>query len=155
MSVDSKLFVVVEKDKVLDVIDEVILGLNKWIKSEAESYYKAHTEAKSLHEFYWNKEYESHRKLFSVMGVAISAYKMDMILINFGCGDSNRRNLSVFPKDFHDYNHIATDNKLVFSIGDFGKNNQIMMVVAEACKPFGKVYYDRNDCDDEDFVELN
>lgn len=150
MSVDSKLFVVVEKERVLEVIDNVIKCLNKWVRNELDYYWKEHTKSTSRGEFLVSEDTKVQADMFT-NGVKVIAYDMDMLYIIFGCGDENRRRLNVFPRDFHDYDHVTKDNKLVFSIGAWGKSNEIMRVVANACESFGDVYYDHNDCDEEDF----
>lgn len=153
MSVDAKLFVVVDKDKVLDVIDAVVDGLNSWVRKELDSYWKEHTSATSRFNFLFDGKYKDEDVKFTNT-VKIAAYDMEMLTLRFGCGDTSFRMLSVFPRDFNDYSDIIDGNKLVFSIGNWGKYNEIMRIVAIACETFGDVYYDHNDCDDEGFVKI-
>lgn len=54
-----------------------------------------------------------------------------------------------------DYSDTYDGEKIMFSIGHWGMCDEIMKVVAKACKEFGTVYYDHNDCDDKDFIKLN
>lgn len=76
-----------------------------------------------------------------------------MIGVNFGCGDENKRTLKVFPDCSCDYG-IYLGDKIIFSISHWGSHEEIMQLVGGSLKCFGDVYYDHNDCDDEDFVKL-
>lgn len=53
-----------------------------------------------------------------------------------------------------DYSNVYEGNKIIFSLGYWGKSDEIMKIVAKAAKEFGEVYYDFNDCDDKDFIKL-
>lgn len=55
---------------------------------------------------------------------------------------------------YTDHSDTYEGDKIIFSIGCWGSYNEIMMIVADAVKSFGDVYYDFNDCDDQGFVKL-
>ena len=52
------------------------------------------------------------------------------------------------------HQEIYKGDKLIFSIGHWGRCDDIMKAIIPALKEFGDVYYDHNDCDDEDFVKM-
>jgi hypothetical protein len=151
MSVDSKMFVTCGKEHFVDVVNSVVGQLNIWVRAELDSYWKNNTDAITRADFLWTDTYQTQSKLFT-NGVDISGYNMEMLSIDFGCGDANRRSLNVFSSCYSDYSDIYEGGKIIFSIGHWGKNKEIMNQVAIALESFGDVYYDHNDCDDEDFV---
>lgn len=87
-------------------------------------------------------------------GVSISSYNFEIFTFTFGSGDIHRRSLHMFPTCSQDHDDITEAYKVIFSIGYWGKYDEIMLIVADAVKEFGDVYYDFNDCDDLDFVKL-
>jgi hypothetical protein len=153
MSIDAKLFVTCGKDKMFDVVNTVVSQLNTWVREELDAHWTATTDAASRAHFMFSEEYQAQSKLFT-NGVTIHAYNMDVISIDFGCGDENRRSLKVIPDCTSDYSDIHDGEKIIFSVGHWGKHNSIMNQVAIAVSQFGDVYYDHNDCDDEGFVHV-
>ncbi len=151
MSVDSKMFVTCGKDKFVGVVDAVIKQLNVWVRKELDKYWQNNTEAKSRAEFLWGEDYKAQAELFT-NGVSIRGYDLSLISLLFGCGDHPHRQLKVFSDCSCDYGDTFEGDKIIFSIGNWGKNHSIMNQVAIAVESFGDVYYDHNDCDDEDFV---
>jgi hypothetical protein len=135
MSVDSKMFVTCGKDKFVDVVDAVVKQLRVWSSVEC---WKNSTNATDY-------------KLFRD-GVRIHGYSLSSISLAFGCGGYDKRYLNVFSDCSCDYEDTFEGDKIIFSIGNWGKNHSIMNQVAIALSPFGDVYYDHNDCDDEGFV---
>lgn len=153
MSVDAKLFVTCGKDKMFDVVNAVVSQLNVWVREELDNHWTATTDAASRVHFMFLEEYQAQSKLFT-NGVSIHAHNMDVISIDFGCGDENRRSLKVMPDCTSDYSDIHGGEKIIFLVGHWGKHNSIMNQVAIAVAQFGDVYYDHNDCDDEGFVHV-
>lgn len=153
MSVDSKMFVTCGKAKFVDVVDAVIKQLNVWVRKELDEYWQNNTDAKSRAEFLWGEDYKAQAELFT-NGVRIHGYNLSIVSLLFGCGDHSHRQLNVFPNCSGDYRDTVEGDKIIFSIGNWGKNHSIMNQVAIALSPFGDVYYDHNDCDAEDFIKL-
>lgn len=153
MSVDSKMFVTCGKDKLVDVLDAVMKQLNTWSREELDTYWKNNTDAVNRAHFLHNEDYKTQSETFS-NGVHLHAYSMDCLGIIFGCGDEFNRCLNVFPNCSEDYHDTVEGGKIIFSTGYWGKNKEIMNQVAIAISPFGDVYYDHNDCDDEGFIKL-
>lgn len=151
MSVDAKLFVTCGKDKLFEVVDAVVAQLNVWVRAELDTYWKTHTDAVSRLHFLMCEDYTAQAKMFT-NGVSISAYDMKVLNIHFGCGDVNHRMLGIFPDCNSDYRDTYAGDKIIFSLGCWGKSDEIMQQVAIAVAQFGDVYYNHNDCDDEDFV---
>lgn len=151
MSVDSKIFVTIGKENYVEVVYAVINQLNTWVRGELDSYWGEHTDAINRAHFLHSEDYKAQSELFT-NGVSISGYNIDCLGITFGCGDEFHRTLYVLPNCTCDYQDIHEGEKILFSIGAWGKNQTIMNQVATALAPFGDVYYDKNDCDSEDFV---
>ncbi len=151
MSVDSKMFVTCGKDKFVDVVNAVVKQLNVWVRKELDDYWQNNTDAKSRAEFLWVEDYKAQAELFT-KGVRIHGHDLSIVSLLFGCSDHSHRQLSVLPDCSCDYKDTFKGDKILFSIGHWGKNHSIMNQVAIALSPFGDVYYDRNDCDEEGFV---
>lgn len=149
MSIDSKMFVTCGKDKLVDVLDAVMKQLNIYTRKELDHYWENHTECVSRIHFLFNGGAETFTN-----GVHLHAYSMDCLSIVFGCGDDYKRSVKVFPDCSEDYHDVVQGDKLIFSIGKWGKSNEIMKQIGLALVPFGDVYYDHNDCDDEEFVKV-
>lgn len=151
MSVDSKMFVTCGKDKFVDVVNAVIKQLNVWVRKELDDYWQSQTDANSRAQFFWGEAFKEEAKLFT-NGVRIHGYDLNIISVLFGCGDNLHRQLNILPDCSCDYEDTFEGDKIIFSIGHWGKNYSIMNQVAIALSSFGDVYYDHNDCDDEDFL---
>tara|TARA_R100000541_G_C1897352_1_gene84065 strand:+ start:84218 stop:84700 length:483 start_codon:yes stop_codon:yes gene_type:complete len=145
------MFVTCGKDKFVDVVNAVVKQLNVWVRKELDGYWQNNTEANSRAEFLWGEDYKAQAELFT-NGVKLQAYNMDCVEIIFGCGDDPKRVLNILPNCSCDYEDTFEGDKIIFSIGHWGKNHSIMNQVAIALESFGDVYYDHNDCDYKDFV---
>lgn len=147
MSVDAKVFVTWGKDKFADVINSVVKGLNIWQRERLDEVVK---------EGGWNNRFhfihnQGDNPLWT-NGVTIHAYNMDIIAINFSVGE--HRSLKAFPDCYSSASQVYEGEKILFSIGHWGRCEEIMKVVGSCLHKFGDVYYDHNDCDDEDFVKV-
>lgn len=153
MSVDSKMFVTCGKDKLVDVLGAVMKQLNIYTRKELDYYWENHTDAVSRVHFLHCEDYKAQSETFT-SSTHLHAYSMDCLAIIFGCGDEHKRCVNVLPDCSEDYNDVVQGDKILFSIGNWGKNNEIMNQVAIALSSFGDVYYDHNDCDAEGFIKL-
>ena len=153
MSVDSKLFVTCSKEDVITLGSSVAEALNKYSRQKLDDYWTNNTDACNRFHFLHNESYKGQREKFT-NGVSITSYNFDMFTFTFGNGDDSLRSLHMFPTCSDDHNDIVEGYKVIFSIGYWGGSDEILMVVAEAIKEFGEVYYDFNDCDDLDFIKL-
>jgi len=153
MSVDSKLFVCCGKEKLFEVVESVIDNLNIYSRSKLDEYWTQNTEANNRIHFLNGEEYKDQSKKYS-NSVKGDFRCMDVLSLTFGNGDENLRTLKVFPDCSCDYSDTYEGEKIIFSIGCWGMYEEVMQVVAKAVSSFGEVYYDHNDCDDEDFIKL-
>ena len=147
MSVDAKLFVTCGKEKLFDVLSVVTDALNIWQRNLLDNHIATTEYMNRLH-FLHNDGSDSWTN-----GVHSDFSFPDVISTNFKVDDEDRR-LKIFPDCSCDYSDTYEGDKIIFSLGCWGMYNEIMMVVAKAVAPFGDVYYDFNDCDDQDFVKL-
>ena len=153
MSLDSKMFVTCNKDDVISIGNSVTAALNTYVRDKLESYWKNNTDAQSRVNFMWSVSYEDQSNKFT-NGVSVITHNFDTFVISFGNGDDCIRNLFMLPTCSSDYSDVCEGYKVIFSIGYWGNSEEIMSVLSEALKPYGNVYYDFNDCDDEYFIKL-
>lgn len=154
MSIDSKLFVSCDKQDVLNIGHSVSKVLDEYSRAKLDDFWQNNTDACNRTHFLHNESYKEHSVNYT-NGSSISSYDFNTFVFTFGNGDKNRRNLFMFTDCSSDYEDIKGGYKVVFSIGYWGSSDEIIQVVIEAVKQYGEVYYDFNDCDDEDFVKAN
>ena len=148
MSVDAKLFVTCGKEKLFDVLSAVTAALNIWQRNLLDNHIATTEYMNRLHFLYNDNNDQGWTD-----GVHSDFSFPDIISTNFKVDDEDR-SLKIFPDCSCDYSETYEGDKIIFSLGCWGMYNEIMMVVAKAVAPFGDVYYDFNDCDDQDFVKL-
>lgn len=153
MSVDSKLFVVCDKTDIISVGNSVADALDKYSRLELDNYWQNNTDAHNRIQFLCSPKYADMNCKFS-NGVSITSHDFNTFIFNFGSGDNLKRSLFMFISNTDDYNDIHHGYKIIFSIGLWGKSNDIMKVIADSISNFGAVYYDYNDCDDTGFIKL-
>lgn len=151
MGVDTKVFVVADKSKLLEAVGEVKKHLDIFIRTNLDAF----VEDKG-----YNNRFQAIMNCKEDHGVdysnGVSQTCVDFMgpyasfQIMFGCGDSNGRMIHCSQNQC-DYNEIIEGNKIIFSWGCWGANKEIAQIVCEALYKFGPVYYDLNDCDDVDF----
>lgn len=153
MGVDSNVFVVADKQKALEIGQAVFNAIETWQRRELDQYVKDNGWNSRLQFLFSNKNAvpsNPSRRMWS-NGAKIQANSFDFFQIVFDYNGENRT-LWYFTNCSCDTDHITKDHTLLFSIGNWGSNRKIMQVVIDALRPFGPVYYDHNDCDDEDYV---
>lgn len=153
MSIDSMMFVTCNKEDVNSIENSVIETLNAYVRKKLDNYWRYNTTCSNRMQFLHDKSLEEHSRKFT-NGVSVTTYNFDSFVINFGNGDESRRSLFMSPTCSSDYGDVYDGYKVIFSIGYWGNSEEIMSVLSEALKPYGDVYYDFNDCDDEDFIKL-
>ena len=153
MSLDSKMFVTCNKEDVISIGNSVTEALNIYVRDKLDNYWRYNTDAQSRVNFMWGDSYKDQNYKFT-NGVSITSHNFDTFVISFGNGDESRRSLFMFPTCSSDYSDVYDGYKVIFSIGHWGSLEEIMNAVAGALKPYGDVYYDFNDCDDEYFIKL-
>jgi hypothetical protein len=109
MSVDSKLFVTCGKDKYIEVVNAVISQLNGWVRKKLDDNWIAKPSVTSRMHFLWNKDCKA--ELFT-NGTNITAHNLDMISVNFGCGEL--RSLSIFGDCSSDYEETCEGYKIIY-----------------------------------------
>lgn len=134
MSVYSKMFVTCGEDKFSEVIRNIISDLK-------------YTTCVTYGDDYWIKDLSVHSRDFN-------SFCMDFDVYNDANLTMETRSLFISSVCSCDHSHIYEGDKIVFSIGRWGHYDFVMTKLAETLKRFGKVYYDFDDSDDKDFVEL-
>lgn len=153
MSVDSKMFVTCNKEDVINIGNSVTEVLNVYVRGKLDNYWRHNTTCSNRLQFLFDKSLEEHSRKFT-NGVSVTSHNFDTFVISFGNGDESRRSLFMFPTCSSDYSDVCEGHKVIFSIGYWGNSEEIMSVLSGALKPYGDVYYDFNDCDDEYFIKL-
>jgi hypothetical protein len=156
MGLDSKLFVATKKENILKVMPKVIGSLNTYIRAELDAYLEEKGFSNRMQFMFRDKESKLNKDLkdFSNGISECTTYDFRSWNINFKIQGENR-SLFVTHTCSNDYKEVYDGDKIIFSLGYWGLSDEIMKVIAESLKEFGDVYYDFNDCDDEDFVKLN
>lgn len=153
MSRDSRLVLSCNKEDTLNIGNSVTKALEKYSRDKLNDFWQNNTDACNLMHFLHNDSYKEHSERYT-NGVTVTAHDFDTFWFVFGNGDNMKRSLFMFTTCSSDHEDIEGDYKIVFSIGYWGNADEIMMVVVEAVRQYGDVYYDYNDCDDDGFIKL-
>ena len=161
MSVDTKVFVMTDKTKILDIMADVKASLDVFCRqrldkySEENGYFQEVDGYKRIKRFRGVKESnrESSEEKYSngVKNCYVNFFGYEASFqIVFGCGDKYERLMFVSGNDC-DYSDTAEGYKFIFSVGCWGSNQEIAKILCEALTKHGDTYYDLDDCDMIDF----
>lgn len=151
MGVDTKVFVVADKAKLLEAVAEVNRHLDIFIRINLDAFIQDKDYNNRFHAVGNCKQ--DHDVSFSNGVSQINTHFLGddaSFQIRFGCGDNHTRMIHCSQNEC-DHKDIAEGNKIIFSWGCWGSNKEIAQIVCEALYKFGPVYYNLNDCDDVDF----
>ena len=151
MSIDTKVFVVADQSKILEAVGDVNKYLDVFIRTKLDNFAKEKGYNNRFQAV--SKGKEDHNISFSngVKNTYVSFLAdCPSFQIVFGCGD-NKDRIVWCSQNSCDYKEIIEGNKIIFSCGCWGSNEEIAQIVCEALYKFGSVYYDLNDCDEVDF----
>jgi len=150
MGVDTKLFVGTESRNIVEVMPKVIDSLNKWQREHFDRYWKEQGFDRRVEFLFRDKKKDTELGLKDYTnGIrSTETYDFSSFNIYFTIAGHNRR-LFVIHTCGGDYKELYEGEKIIFSIGCWGMSKEIMMVVAEAVKEFGDVYFVHNDCEDD------
>ena len=150
MSVDSKVFVTIGDNDIIAIANAVVEAINKWLHAKLDIEVEKSGANSRFHFLNSKGEFESERWS---MCCHATTYYFDCFSIYFGCGDgrggdATRRRLFMSWNGC-DYNEVAEGKKLIFSIGCWGSNEEIIDIVAKSLVYYGDTYYIYNDCQDD------
>lgn len=74
-------------------------------------------------------------------------------IVDFVDGE-DKRHLNVFFSCDSDHDEILSGPKISFTLGCWGKSDELMKGILERMKHLGRAFYIYNDCADEDWQEL-
>ena len=154
MGVDSKVFVVAEKAQALDVGNAVKNALDNLIREQATSYAREHNAGTLLNLLRSDDNYDKEGNMRFTLESRIEANSFDCFQFNF-CLNSEARTVWYFTDCSCDTNDITGFHTLMFHVGCWGQYAVIMQRIVEALLPYGDVYWDHNDSDDEDYILQN
>jgi hypothetical protein len=148
MGVSTKLFVTGNTNRFLDIMPKVTAAVSKYVMAELEAEMNKVGGYNNIHHFVSeNKDNWSK----GVYPIEVSS-SWDVFSLYFKLHGENRR-LAALPTCSRDYEYVYKGNKIIFDLSQWGLCHEIMMVVAEAVKEYGRVFYIDNDCSGE-FKEL-
>lgn len=147
MGKSTTLFVTAKKEEILNIMPIVIKDLEEWHKTKLDSAVEKSKNNK-IEFLLSNKDNWSNG-----IGV-IRSYHFDIFRTSFNV-DGEHRSLYITHTCSCDYSETYDGDKIIFSLGRWGKyDKEIMMVIAKSVKSFGVVYYNHDD-DYDDFIKLN
>lgn len=155
MGQSAILFVTVKTEKSNEVYEEVKKAIDKWQRNLLDEYWRSKGFESRLEFQHRDKELGCNKDLKDWTNGVYSCDTYDFRSFNMHFKvNAEQRSLFCTHTCSCDYSDTYEGDKIIFSIGCWGMSDEIMKVVGEACKPFGDVYYDFNDCDDENFIKL-
>tara|TARA_R110000822_G_scaffold84617_1_gene198550 strand:- start:9 stop:488 length:480 start_codon:yes stop_codon:yes gene_type:complete len=154
MGLDTKMFIAVKKEAILEIMPKVITALNKWQRNELDAY----ADLKGFENriaFIFRDKYSGvnkHLKEYSNGISSCDTHDFGSFNISFTVNHEVRQ-LFITHSCSCDYSDTYKGDKIIFSLGCWGMSEEIMMVVAKSIDDMGDLYYVKNDCSD-DFVKL-
>ena len=154
MGIDTKLFIATKEENILKIMPLVISALNEWQRDLMVRYAKENGFKTALQYIFRDKDSESNKMLkdFSNGIKSCRTHNFESFHVNF-IVNGEHRDLFVTHTCSNDYSDIYKGEKIIFSLGCWGMSKEIMMVIAEAIKDYGDVYFVKDDCS-EDFEKL-
>lgn len=150
MSIDSKTFVVCDKRDMLTIANSAAEAINKWLRAKLDQEVEK-SGANSRIQFLNNKDDYNSRN-WSNNGCHTFSYDFNSFSIVFGCGDGDnhtaaRRSIFLSYTE-SDYNNLVNGGKLIFSMGSWGSNKEIIDLLSNVLVDYGttyKIYDDSTD----------
>jgi hypothetical protein len=155
MGVNTKMFIAVNKEAIIEVMPLIINALNKWQRKKLDAY----VDKKGFNNrasFLFRDKYSEVNKGLKDFTNGISGCNTSDFRnfnVNFKVLDE-QRNLFITHTCSNDYCTTYDGEKIIFSLGCWGLSEEIMMVCSEAIKGLGDIYYTKNDYQ-EDFKKLD
>ena len=139
MGIDTKMFIATNTNNFLEIMPKVICKLSEWQREKLDK--EAEKEQKNRMSFLIENKDNWSNGINNVY-----TYEFNSFHINFRV-NGEKRNLFVTHVCSNDYSDVFEGEKIIFSLGCWGMSEEIMMVVADAIKEFGDIYYTNNDCE--------
>lgn len=145
MSVDTKVFVMVNDSEKLKLIQQVTKEVNNFLRNAYHGMLKGKGED---HSFRSVREYKDSYSFQSQ--VSTRDCKTFTLIFNVFSESRMLWMNTICDCDYHevgeDFNKDTTGSKVIFSLGHWGHHKEIMQVVIDSIKEFGDTYYIENDC---------
>ena len=154
MSVDTKMFVTAKREAILDIMPKVIACLEQWQRNELDNYWKSKRFDNRVQYLFRDKSLDKDKGLVNFTNGISGCETRDFgsFSIYFTVHGENRR-LFITHTCSNDYSDVYKGDKIIFNLGCWGMSEEIMMLVSEAVKDFGDVYFTKNDSEN-DFERL-
>lgn len=150
MGVDTKLFVTTSGDNIINVMPKVIDAVNKWQRNYLDNYWDKKGFQNRISFLSRNKKSGANKDLkeYSNGIKSVETYNFKSFNMYLTVNGESR---SVFITHTcgSDYKEVYEGDKIIFSLGCWGMSKEIMMVIGEAVRSFGDVYFAYNDCSGE------
>ena len=150
MGVDSKVFVVAPYEQSMTIGKAVLDSIDQWLRAHIDREVETlgFPDRMAFMVSGYNKD-DKGRSRWSI-STSVNTNNFQSFQYNFNiAGDA--RTLWYFTECSCETDKITPEYTLLFSIGAWGTNEEIMQTVIQALKPFGRVYYDYNDCDSVEY----
>lgn len=145
MSVDTKVFVMVDDSRKLEVLQEVVKSINAFLRN---TYHLMLESVEEQHNMLTLRKYKDSYSFRS----KIETNDCESFVLLFNVFDEKRMlwvNTSC-DCDYHEvgeyFDTDTTCSKVIFSLGHWGHHKEIMQVIIDSIKEFGDTYYIENDC---------
>jgi len=143
MGVNSKLFVIAKREAMLDLMPKLIKDLNEWQRAILDVECKKQGLKRLLFMFTGDNRENWSNGLYSITTTNFESFSI-VLKIN-----GETRDLFITHTCSNNYSDTYEGDKIIFSLGRWGMDKDIMMVIAESVKEFGDVYFCENDCEGE------
>lgn len=144
MGVSTIMFITAKPESILEIMPKAIRALNKWQRNELANYADRKGFDGILQFIMRDKSKDIGELKEFTNGVKVNTHDFELFNIRFSIY-GELRNLSATHVCSEDYSDIYQGGKIIFSLGSWGMSEEIMMVVAEAIKDFGDIYFVKED----------
>lgn len=137
MGVNTKMFIAVEKEAIIKVMPLVIKAINEWQRNDLDRYADSKGFENRMSFLFRDKDAEINKVLkeYSNGIRTCDTYDFRSFNINFTIHGEIRQ-LFITHNCSNDYSDTYKGDKIIFSLGNWGMSEDIMMVVADAIKEF-------------------
>ena len=155
MGVDTKMFIAIKKEAILEIMPVVIKSINEWQRNELDNYWSKKGFNSRVQYIYRDKESELNKGLLNYSNgiTSVDTYDFRSFNVNFSV-NGETRSLFVTHSCSNDYSDTYKGDKIIFSLGSYGMSKEIINVVMDSLSCFGDIYYTYNDCEME-FLKYN
>lgn len=150
MGVNTKMFVATKTKNILEVMPIAIKAINKWQREHLDNYWDKKGFKNRISFLHRDKEIGVNKDLKEYTNGIRSVDTHDFRSWNM-CFTvhGEKRSLFITHTCSYDFKDAYEGEKIIFSLGFWGMSKDIMMVIGDAIKEYGDIYFVENDSKDE------